>query len=155
MAEQLPERARAQLEAELTTLRERRRSLAAAMQEQESDVGDRGDEANALESGDDLIAVDERIATVTELLAGGPERAPGRVPDGTRATLRFDDGTEQEVCAVAIPEEIASGQQGMTVTTDSPLGRALAGRREGDTISYSTPAGEVRARVVSLNFPGD
>ncbi|MDA3642747.1 GreA/GreB family elongation factor [Saccharopolyspora indica] len=154
MTEQLPERARAQLEAELATLRERRRSLAAAMQEQESDVGDRADEANALESGDDLAAVDDRIRTVNELLAGGPEQPPGRVPDGTAATLRFDDGTEQAVRVVAIPEEIAAGQQDITVTTDSPLGLALAGRRAGDTIRYTTPAGEVRARVVSLDLPG-
>lgn len=152
--EELPDQARARLEAELATLWERRRALAAAVSEQESDVGDRADAANALEDGDDLAAVDERIRTVIELLAGGPGRPPGRVPDGTTATLLFDDDTEESVRVVAVPEEIAAGQQDMTVTTDSPLGLALAGRRAGDTIRYSTPAGQVLARIVSVEFPG-
>lgn len=151
--EKLPEQARARLEAELATLRERRRALAAAMSEQESDVGDRADAANALEDGDDLAAVDERIGTVTALLAGGAEQPPGRVPDGTTATLLFDDDTEESVRVVAIPEEVAAGQQDMTVTADSPLGLALAGRRAGDTIRYSTPLGVVLARIVSVEFP--
>ncbi|MER5394934.1 GreA/GreB family elongation factor [Saccharopolyspora sp. NPDC002686] len=151
---QLSEQARGKLEDELATLRERRRTLVAAIRDQESDVGDRADEANALESGDELAAVDERIRAVTDLLAGGPGETPaGQVPDGTTATLRFDDGTEQTVRAVAITEEIATRQQGATVTTDSPLGLALAGHHIGDTISYSTPDGEVRARIISLEFP--
>ncbi|KAA5830692.1 GreA/GreB family elongation factor [Saccharopolyspora hirsuta] len=146
-------RTRGRLEAELAALRERRRALVAPMREQESDVGDRADEADALEEGDDLAAVDERIREVTGLLAGGPEAVPGRVPDGTTATLRFDDGTERTVRAVAITEEIPAGQQDETVTTDSPLGLALAGHRAGDTISYSTPGGEVRARIIALETP--
>ncbi|MER5391424.1 GreA/GreB family elongation factor [Saccharopolyspora sp. NPDC002686] len=129
--------------------------MVAEVRDQESDVGDRADEANALESGEDLAAIDERISRVTDLLAGGPGRAPGQVPDGTTATLRFEDGTEQAVRAVAIIEEIASGQHEVAVTTDSPLGLALAGHRAGDTISYSTPGGEVRAQILSLEFPGD
>ncbi|MGW1677267.1 GreA/GreB family elongation factor [Saccharopolyspora sp. NPDC002376] len=151
---QLSEQARGKLEEELTTLRERRRTLVAAIRQQESDVGDRADEANALETGDELAAIDERIRAVTDLLVGGPGKTPtGQVPDGTTATLCFDDGTEQTVRAVAITEEIASRQQGATVTTDSPLGLALAGHRTGDTISYATPDGDVRARIISLEFP--
>jgi transcription elongation factor GreA len=39
------------------------------------------------------------------------------------------------------------------LTTDSPLGRALAGRHVGDTITYSAPDGEAQAEVVAMQPP--
>jgi transcription elongation GreA/GreB family factor len=36
------------------------------------------------------------------------------------------------------------------VTADSPLGRALLGRRAGDVVEYDTPQGRTTATVVSL-----
>jgi transcription elongation factor GreA len=154
-----PGTARRRLEAELARLRERRRELAEAASQ--PDVGDRADEAAALERRDELAAIDDRIDEVSALLAGRPAGQAGGagghagIPSGTTATLRFDDGTVQTVRAVAIPEEIPPGQEDTTMTTDSPLGLALAGHRTGDTISYQAPGGEVRARILSLDFPGN
>ncbi|HVV12437.1 GreA/GreB family elongation factor [Amycolatopsis sp.] len=139
---------RARLEEELADLRRRRAELAARVVP-DPDVGDRGDAGLTLEFDDEatdgLNLVDARIEAITTLLAGGSEAG-----DGTVAKLRFEDGTEQTVRTVAIAEETVPGQEDGTVTTDSPLGKALAGRQAGDTITYSTPGGEVRAEIVDI-----
>ena len=148
---------RARLRDELAVLRERRDALSAGFREQAGEVGDRGDEAGALETGDEINMIDERIRHLTALLEGGVDRAQAgggpQVPDGTAATLRFDDGTEQAVRVVAIVEEAPPDQESSAVTADSPLGRALVGHRSGDAINYTTPAGDVRAQIVSLELP--
>ena len=148
---------RGRLRQELAVLRDRRAALSSGEREQIDDVGDRGDEANAMELGDEIAMIDGRIEHLTGLLEGGVEQyqsGKARVPDGTTATLRFDDGTEQALRIVAIAEETAPGQADSTVTADSPLGLALVGHRAGDAINYSTPAGDVRADIISLQFPG-
>ncbi|MET7984990.1 GreA/GreB family elongation factor [Streptomyces sp. NPDC005281] len=65
-------------------------------------------------------------------------------PAGTGA--RFEDGTTDTV-------QIGGGAAVLDrtlVTADSPLGRALLGRRSGDTVSFQAPEGPRSAVVVSL-----
>lgn len=150
----LSEGARARLEEELATLRKRRAELVAGARALDP-VGDRGDSAEPLLEDDDIARLDERIDVVARVLATGraPHGAPAGVPDGTTVTLRFGDGTEQTLQVVTITEEISPGHEDTTITTDSPLGLALAGHSPGDTISYATPAGQARATVVSIEPP--
>lgn len=75
------------------------------------------------------------------------------MPDGTMVTLRFADGTTRTMRAVAIAEEIMDGEESTAMTTGSPLARALVGRSAGDTITYQSPSGEVRAEVVAIETP--
>lgn len=148
---------RERLRKELAVLQDRRDALSAGIRDQAGEVGDRGDEANALEVGDEIGMIDGRIKHLTALLEGGVEQdqagGRARVPDGTEATLRFDDDTVQATRVVAIAEETAPDEAASTVTADSPLGLALVGHRTGDMINYSTPDGDVRAQIVSLEFP--
>ncbi|WAL68311.1 GreA/GreB family elongation factor [Amycolatopsis cynarae] len=143
--------ARVRLEQELATLRDRRAELAAEARALDR-VGDRADDADALRLEDDIAALDARITQLSRVLAGARAGAGG-VPDGTTVTVRFADGTVQPFRVVAVTEEIPAGQEDSTVTTDSPLGLALAGHQAGDTISYPAPAGEVRAEILSLELP--
>jgi transcription elongation GreA/GreB family factor len=149
--------ARRRLEDELARLRERRRRLGAAFDDRDP-VGDRADDAEALELADDAAWLDDRINELVGLLTGaaGAEQAasPDRLPDGTVLTLRFEDGAEQTFRVVAIPEEIPEGQEDTALTTHSPLSRALAGHHVGDTVTYSTPDGPVRAELIDLRLPG-
>jgi transcription elongation GreA/GreB family factor len=39
------------------------------------------------------------------------------------------------------------------VTVDSPLGRALVGRRAGDPVTYAGPEGDLQAEVVAVDAP--
>jgi transcription elongation factor GreA len=142
--------AREGIQQELATLRDRREELAAEVRSRDP-VGDQADSAFALRLGDELAALDDRIASLSELLARG--RTGEGVPDGTRVTLRFGGGTEQTMMVVAVTEEIPAGQEDSMITAHSPLGTALAGHGPGDTITYRAPAGEVQAHIVAMDLP--
>ncbi|HEY2765858.1 MAG TPA: GreA/GreB family elongation factor [Pseudonocardiaceae bacterium] len=145
--------ARRRLQDELADLRDRRRELVAALQESDS-VGDRADAAETLEMRDELVWADEQIAEIVARLAGAePAGDSGGLPDGAEVTLRFEDGTEQTLRVAAFPEEVPEGAEETSFTVHSPLGRALAGHRPGDTVSYSTPDGPVHVRLIDLRLP--
>lgn len=91
------------------------------------------------------MRVDARITEVPDLLAHGiVTEETADTPEGLQA------GTEVTLRVAAIIEEIAAGEEATTLTSDSPLGRALAGRQAGDRIIYSTPSGQARAQVVAV-----
>lgn len=151
--------ARQRLEEELAVLRSRRHELAEGLSDPVV-VGDRADNAEALQRSDDLAWVEDRITELTDRLAqfdaSGAELTgqPGELPDGTVVTLRFADGTTETLRVVAITEEIAEGEEPNTITTRSPLGRALTEARAGTAVTYRTPAGELRAEVIEIRRPG-
>jgi transcription elongation factor GreA len=73
------------------------------------------------------------------------------VTAGMLVTLRplEDDDPEDEVYLLAeSSEERAPGVR--TITTTSPLGRAVLGARVDDEVAYEAPAGTFRYRVVGL-----
>ncbi|WP_326607157.1 GreA/GreB family elongation factor [Streptomyces sp. NBC_01799] len=140
--------AREALERELADLRAERETVAATLQGGER-VGDRADEADELQRGTELDRLDTRIAEINgrlrEAAVAGPPRTD-KVGVGSTVTVRFADATETTVQI----GEVAEALDRTLVTADSPLGRALLGRRAGDTISYETPQGQSTAVVLSL-----
>lgn len=151
---------RARVEQELARVRDERRDLAKSLAGEDPEDptgGDSGDQADLLERADDLARMDRRITEISHLLVGSrpgaaPEDPPGP-EDGTVVTLRFADGTVATLRVVTITEQVPEDQQDEMLTTDSPLGRALAGRHVGDTITYSVPDGEAQAEVVAMQPP--
>jgi transcription elongation GreA/GreB family factor len=147
--------ARERLEKELARVREQRHRRAVELggeDPEDADLGDRGDEAFALEGLDDLARLDRRIGELERLLAD-PDAldTPPGLPDGTEVTVRFADGDVATFRIVAIPEAAAPDDD--VVTAGSPLGRALVGRGVGDTITYEGPDGELHAEVVAVQVP--
>jgi transcription elongation factor GreA len=144
------------LEQELAALHSRRRELAEGLDNRDS-AGDRADAAAALEQSEDLSWVDERIAQVTEQIGqlrdGTATGGDDELADGTVVTLRFADGTTRIMRAVAITEEIMDGEESTAMTLGSPLARALVGSSAGDTITYQSPSGEIRAEVIAIETP--
>ncbi|MGB8996263.1 MAG: GreA/GreB family elongation factor [Pseudonocardiaceae bacterium] len=144
------------LEQELAALHSRRRELAEGLDNRDS-AGDRADAAAALEQSEDLFWVDGRITQVTEQIGqlrdGTAAGSDDELADGTVVTLRFADATTRTMRAVAITEEIMDGEESTAMTIGSPLARALVGRRAGDTITYQSPSGEVRAEVITIETP--
>lgn len=152
----LSEQAKNGLAEELAALRKRRDELT-SIANQRDDVGDSVDDAARLERADDLTRVEDRIATLTDMLDGRPQsdedEEEDKLPDGTRVTLRFPDGDEQTLRVVKLAAAIPDGEEETTLTADSPLGLALAGHGEGEHISYETPGGRSEAELVSLRLP--
>jgi transcription elongation factor GreA len=142
---------RKRLERELALLREQRQELAADLSDDDS-VGDRADQAVALEQADDLAQMDGRIKEISELLARGGEadERPGGLVDGTVVTLRFADGTIETLRAVLVADEAPEDEGAQVLTVDSPLGLALAGCHAGDTVTYCTPEGVASVDVLDI-----
>jgi transcription elongation GreA/GreB family factor len=150
--------ARDRLEQELARVRAQRQRLAAQLggeDPDDPDVGDRGDQANQLEGRAELARLDRRISEIERLVAGAdvPD-APAGLADGTLVTLRFPGGDVATFRVVAITEEAPADAQDDVVTVGSPLGRALVGRRAGDTVRYRGPDGDLQVEVVAVTGGG-
>ncbi|MGW0818749.1 GreA/GreB family elongation factor [Streptomyces viridiviolaceus] len=140
--------ARQALEQELADLCDERATVAATLRNNDG-VGDRADEADELQRADTLERLDARIAQITTRLRQATVAGPPPtdvVGVGSTVTVRFADGTVETVQI----GETAQALDRTLVTSDSPLGRALLGRRAGDSLSYDTPDGQTTAVVVSL-----
>ena len=147
------EQERARLETELADLKRRRDQLRSDLQGDAETVGDRGDAAEALQRADDLSGVEEQIGRVAWLLAGGNAAVEGQLPNGTAVKLRFADGEEVEMRVVNFIEETPAGAEDSTLTADSPLGLALHGHKASDTVTYQTPRGELKVKLLAIEIP--
>ncbi|WP_392673472.1 GreA/GreB family elongation factor [Streptomyces sp. LN785] len=141
-----------ELQQELDELRSDRGKVAATLRG-EDPVGDSADEADELQRASDLARLDGRIAEIEgriqEASVAGPPPA-GTVGVGSTVTVRFAEGAET---TVRIGEVVEDPDRSL-VTADSPLGRALLGRRAGDTVNYETPEGGASVVVLSLGDQG-
>ncbi|MFF5858169.1 GreA/GreB family elongation factor [Streptomyces sp. NPDC012751] len=146
--EPISTQARRALEQELADLRDERRLVAGTLHDSAS-VGDQADQADELRRVDQLARLDRRIEDITERLRQAETAGPAPTDEvgvGSTVTVRFPDGTA-ETLQIA---EVAEALDQTLVTADSPLGRALLGRRPGDTVHYDTPDGPATAVLVSI-----
>ncbi|TGD90010.1 nucleoside diphosphate kinase regulator [Mycolicibacterium sp. CH28] len=148
------EQDRDRIEEELAELRQRRDQMRADLQGDADTVGDRGDAADALQRSEDLAGIDEQINRLTWLLAGGDTATPGQLPTGTEVTLRFPGDEPIRMRVIHFLEETPAGEEDSTLTSDSPLGLALFGRQAGETVTYSTPRGELQVDLLAIDLPG-
>ena len=118
--------------------RDRVRELRAGM-------GEEVDVALALQ---ELTRLQRRIREVEDILAAAPPEpppcAPGVISIGSRVAVRDADGrTRRFVLVSSVEAGIVPGG----VSTVSPVGAALLGRRVGDAVRVDVPAG-IRALTV-------
>ena len=71
---------------------------------------------------------------------------------GATVTVEDMDSGERKTFTLLGPDE-ADHTRG-TISIESPVGRALLGKREGDEISVQVPKGRVDYEVVSVTFQG-
>ncbi|MEV6116362.1 GreA/GreB family elongation factor [Streptomyces sp. NPDC052109] len=140
--------ARRALEQELSDLRDERQLVAGTLRDR-TDVGDQADQADQLRRADQLDRLDHRIEDITERLRRANLAGPAStdvVGVGSTVTVRFPDGSVESLQI----GELAEALDQNLVTADSPLGRALLGRRPGDSVHFDTPDGPSSAVVVSI-----
>jgi transcription elongation factor GreA len=147
--------ARSNLAAELDRLKQRRDRLEVEVKDDRGMVGDHGDAAEAIQRADELVVLAERINELDRRLKAGPSSSdPAEaLPGGTEVTLRFSDGEVVTMHVISIIEETPVGHEAETLTARSPLAQALAGRKPGDTVTYSTPQGPSQVELISVKLP--
>ena len=115
-------------------------------------LGDRSENAEYIYGKRKLRELDRRLRFLSERLDAltvmetRPDPA-GRAFFGAWVTVEDGDGAERTYRLVG-PDEF-DARAGL-ISVEAPLGRALLGRREGDTLVVERPAGGLQLTVVSV-----
>jgi transcription elongation factor GreA len=115
------------------------------------EINDRRQEGDLRENGGYQAAREEqgkqesRILQLQQLLrdakVGEAPTSNGTAGPGMIVTVRYAGDDESETFLIGSREESATTDVEV-YSAASPLGRALTGAREGDTVSYETPTGK-------------
>jgi len=117
--------------------------------------GDRSENAEYLYGKKRLREIDRRIRFLQKRLDASTVVDPAEQQDrervyfGATVTLEDEDGRRSTYQVVG-PDELDA--RGGRVSVDSPVGRALIGRRRGDVISVQRPLGEVELEVKEIRY---
>jgi transcription elongation factor GreA len=148
-SEQLTAEQRAALEAELAELEGPRRTEVIQAIKTAREHGDLSENFEYHAAKNEQGFLEARIRTLRERLAHAVSVDESALPEGEAGTgsvvdLEDDTGERMEV-------EISSVGGPGTVSPESPLGRALIGRRAGDNVEVHAPSGSWKARIVSVS----
>ena len=144
---------RAKLENELKHLREVRRPEVAERIRAAKEFGDTVDNAEYEESKNEQAFVEGRILTLEKLLSHAvaitaDHSAHDAVRLGSVVTVVNEEGENEEYTIVG-SAEVDPGHG--KISNESPVGRALLGKRIGDVIEIAIPAGSLRLQVRAIN----
>lgn len=140
------------LHAELKHLETEGRDEIAKRIEEARDEGDLKENSGYHAAKDEQGKIDARIRELTELLrhaeVGEPVKAHGIVELGTVVTAEIA-GTPQKFLFGS--REISGDTDLKVYSAQSPLGEAINGVKEGQTVSYEAPNGKsVKVKVVKV-----
>ena len=118
---------------------------------------DQGEEAVFFDAMISKERLDERVSHLQDVLARAEiidaDEDPSAVTPGNRVTV-YDTAEKEELTMDLLDtEEITHGRRG--VSLDSPVGRALLGKRVGDRIKVEVPDGTVTFKVRKIEMIPD
>jgi len=116
--------------------------------------GDRSENAEYIYGKRRLREIDRRVRFLSKRLetvkiVAEPPTDPSRVFFGAWVTVEDDDGNEKVYRIVGADEsELERG----LISIDSPVARALLGKRAGDEVVVRVPRGEVEYTVLKVEY---
>jgi transcription elongation factor GreA len=126
-------------------------SLATRIQES-TEHGDVSDNSEYEDLKEEFVLTEARIQELEQTLDRAEvidhPRAGDEVGFGSSVTIRGDDDLTETWMLVS-PEE-ADTREG-TISTESPVGRALLGRKVGDSATVRTPGGSIVYTIVRID----
>ena len=117
--------------------------------------GDRSENAEYTYGKKQLREIDRRVRHLRHRLDGivvvdQPPSDPSRIYFGAWVSLENEDGSERRVRVVG-PDEIDAASE--HISMDSPLGRALLGKRVDDMVRIEVPGGQREYVVLDIEYP--
>ena len=118
-------------------------------------LGDRSENADYIYGKKRLREIDRRIRFLTKrkdeltVVDGGPRKEADRIYFAAWVTMEDEDGEMQRYQLVGPDEFDASAGR---ISVDSPVGRALLGRRLGDEVSVRRPKGETVYSIMKIEY---
>jgi len=123
----------------------------ALLEEKRALVG--GDSAGGTDTTPRVRRIEAAIQRMQQVLASvmvaEPPADPGKVGFGASVQVRDQDG-EEETYQIVGPDE-ADPNQGR-ISSFSPLARALVNRLPGETVRFSSPAGERELSILAVHY---
>ncbi len=146
---QITDEGKAELQAELDELKSRRGAIADKIAEAR-DFGDLSENAEYDSAREEQGLVESRIAEIedillnAEIIKGGSKT---KVALGSKVELKT--GKKTVVYAIVGPVE-ADPLEGK-ISNESPIGEALMGKKVGDSVTITTPKGEISYEIVKIS----
>jgi len=146
---QITDEGRTELEAELAELKSRRGDIADKIAEAR-DFGDLSENAEYDSAREEQGLVESRIAEIEDILLNAEIIKNGsktKVALGSKVELKT--GNKTVVYSVVGPVE-ADPLAGK-ISNESPIGEALMGKKVGDSVTITTPKGEISYEIVKIS----
>lgn len=140
----------AELKQELEYLtHERRREIAESLEAAKA-LGDLSENAEYHAARESQVAVEERIMQIEEILKNAVIMTAKHKTDavGIGSVVTVKKAKEEKTYTVVGSEEadIAQGK----ISNQSPLGKAIFGKKKGDAFTYTTPQGIVEGTITEI-----
>ena len=143
---------RRELEEELARREAELPAVSARLGEARAGGNDPAENLDLRDAMDALALLEGRVGELRALLAAAEpiDQTPGRegvARLGARVTVRHADGEEANYLLVSPAE--ADPRRGR-ISEESPIGRALVGRKKNDEVTAETPSGPERLLVLDV-----
>ncbi|MEW6717107.1 MAG: transcription elongation factor GreA [Chloroflexota bacterium] len=115
--------------------------------------GDLTENADYITTKEEQGFLEGRIQEIEYLLRNAviveqPTEKQDEVSLGVRVTIQIDDSPAETYQLVGIKE--ANPKNGC-ISYESPIGKALIGKREGDQFLVETPGGEINIKILEID----
>jgi transcription elongation factor GreA len=140
-----------QIRQELDQLVNVRRSEIAARIHEAKEHGDITENAEYEDAKNEQAFVEGRIQALSALVKNAvvieENHSTTHVQIGSTVTIQSKDGKESFTIVGSAEAAPADGR----ISNESPVGRALLGRKKGEEITVSVPAGDAKYKILSIN----
>ncbi len=139
-----------ELKAELETLKTTKRMEIAERLKRSKEYGDLSENAEYAEAREEQNVVETRIFELEELLKKAVIIKKGGYTDqvqvGCRVTVKKDGQIFQYLIVGSNESKPEEGK----ISNESPIGRALLGKKVGDNVTITAPAGHVTYQISKI-----
>ncbi|HEY8136086.1 MAG TPA: transcription elongation factor GreA [Candidatus Limnocylindrales bacterium] len=140
-----------QIRKELEELVNVRRAEIAARIHEAKEHGDITENAEYEDAKNEQAFVEGRIQALSALVKNAvvieENRSSTHVQIGSTVTIQSKDGKESFMIVGSAEASPAEGR----ISNESPVGRALLGRKKGEEITVSVPAGDSKYKILSIH----
>jgi len=140
-----------QIRHELDELQNVKRAEVAARIHEAKEHGDITENAEYEDAKNEQAFVEGRIQTLSALVKNAvvieENHSSTHVQIGSHVTLQSEDGKES--FQIVGSAEAAPGEG--KISNESPVGRALLGRKKGEEVTVTVPAGAYKYKILSIS----
>ena len=139
-----------ELKKELESLRDEKRKEIAEQLKRAKEYGDLSENAEYAEAREEQARVEARIGELDEMIKSAViiKKSSGNVIVHVGSTAVVDrDGKQTTYTIVGSDESNPSENK---ISNESPLGKALLGKKTGEEVMVETPTGSVKYKVVKI-----